>query len=103
LLHSWLHIGIPLCSEYPALLSPNLESERVYKPYIIASDTEVSKNYKFINEDGGVIDSSIQRSADDYSIWDVRLLTSHSQTVLREIGQLKDHLKDLRVWIITTR
>ena len=72
MLHSWLHIGIPLCSEYPALLSPNLESERVYKPYIIASYTEVSKNYKLINEDGGVIDSSIQRSADDYSIWDDR-------------------------------
>lgn len=59
-------------AEYPALLSPNLESERIYKPYIIASDTEVSKNYKLINEDGGLIDTSIQRSADDYSIWDDR-------------------------------
>lgn len=61
--------------EYPALLDPTVEAERVYKPYVIASDTEVQKNYEMITEDGVVLPQTQIRSADDYSIWDDRCIS----------------------------
>jgi hypothetical protein len=64
--------------EYPALLSPGLESERIFKPPVIASDTEVSKNYDFITEDYTSIPTANQRSADDLQIWDDRCIASNN-------------------------
>jgi len=55
-------------AEYPALLNSQLQQERVFKYIVIASDTEVSKNYYMVDEDGNIISSSYQRSADDYEI-----------------------------------
>lgn len=55
--------------EYPALLQPGLEQERVYKYRVLASDTEVSKNYFLVYEDGSSISYSAQRTADDYELF----------------------------------
>lgn len=55
--------------EYPSLLSSNMEAERVFKYNVIASDTEVAKNYFLVYEDGSSIAFAEQRSADDYAIY----------------------------------
>lgn len=66
------HYGVP---EYPSMINTGLEAERVSKILVIGSDTEVSKNYNFVTEDGTVMLSSETRSADDYSIWDSRCIS----------------------------
>ena len=61
-------------AEYPALYATGLETERVVKPYILGSDTEVSKNYYLVTEDGVKIAADSRRSADDYQVFDSRCL-----------------------------
>lgn len=55
-------------AEYPALLTPGLEQDRVYKYIVLGNDSEVQKNYYFVYEDGTNIPVSAQRSADDYTV-----------------------------------
>lgn len=64
--------------EYPALLSPNLEPERVVKPIVLASDVDVSKNVKFVTEEGNDIVPNALRVADDYSSWDPRCIAMNN-------------------------
>jgi hypothetical protein len=61
--------------EYPALLTPYLESERVRKYLVIASNDEVQKNYYLVDEFGDSIDSSAQRTPYDYEIWNGTCVT----------------------------
>eukprot|EP01035_Chromulina_nebulosa_P019926 gene19926-25887_t len=56
--------------EYPSLLNTGLQSARVVKYEVLGNDSEVSKNYKLVTEDGTALTYSITRSADDYEIWD---------------------------------
>lgn len=53
--------------EYPALLTSNLEAERVFRYEVIADEDEVAINYVLIDEDGGTIPESAQRTPDDYA------------------------------------
>lgn len=55
--------------EYPALLRPNLQQERIYKYIVIAPPTEVQKNYYLVDELGTTIATSATRSPDDYTVW----------------------------------
>lgn len=55
--------------EYPALLNSGLQPERVFQYIVIASDTEVAKNYYLVNEYGSSIATTAQRTPDDYQIW----------------------------------
>lgn len=56
-------------AEYPALLRPNLQQERVYKYIVIASPEEVQKNYYLVDELGSAVSSTNSRSPDDYQVW----------------------------------
>jgi hypothetical protein len=56
-------------AEYPALLKPNLQSERVYKYIVIGQPDEVQKNYYLVDELGSSISTTNSRSPDDYKVW----------------------------------
>jgi hypothetical protein len=56
-------------AEYPALLQPGLEQERVYKYIVLGNDSEVQKNFYYVYEDGTAIAPTDQRSADDFAVW----------------------------------
>lgn len=62
-------------AEYPALLDSKLQQERVFKYKVIASDTEVSKNYYIVDEDGNSIATSYERSADDFKLLDTTCIS----------------------------
>lgn len=53
-----------------------MESERAYKYIVIASDSEVSRNYYLVDEGGSTIPSSAQRSADDFSIFNTTCVSA---------------------------
>eukprot|EP01040_Poterioochromonas_malhamensis_P004475 gene4473-4798_t len=55
--------------EYPALLTPGLEQDRVYKYIVLGNDSEVQKNYYLVYEDGTRVATKAQRTADDYTVW----------------------------------
>lgn len=61
--------------EYPALLTSNLEAERIFKYEVIADENEVASNYFLIDEDSGSISTSAQRSADDDAIIDLECIS----------------------------
>lgn len=61
-------MGVFGTAEYPALLNSRLQQERVFKYTVIASDTEVAKNFYMVDEDSNPISYSSQRSADDYEV-----------------------------------
>ena len=56
-------------AEYPALLQPGLEADRVFQYIVLGNDTEVQANYYFVYEDGSTVSAVAQRSADDYTIF----------------------------------
>eukprot|EP00981_Chlorochromonas_danica_P010795 scaffold3414_cov183-Ochromonas_danica.AAC.1 len=55
--------------EYPALLKSGLESERVYQYLVLGDDAEVSKNYKLVYEDGSSVTTTVQRTPDDFKLF----------------------------------
>jgi len=57
--------------EYPALLTSNLEAERLFKYEVIASPDEVSSNYFVMDEDSNALATRSRRSADDSSLLDL--------------------------------
>lgn len=61
--------------EYPALLKPNLEADRVYKYIVIAPPDEVSQNYYLVDELGNPIATNAQRTPDDYQTWNGTCVT----------------------------
>ena len=60
-----------MIAEYPSLIKPNLETERVMRYDVLGSESEVQMNYQRVYEDGTIVSSTDSRYVDDESVFDI--------------------------------